>query len=344
MASPIEISVIIINYCSAAFTRACLRSIYAHGTTQNVEVVVIDNATYDGCAEMMHAEYPQATFIQSEQNLGFAGANNLGISVSHGSHLMFLNPDTEIQGDAIGRLFEVLTTMPDAGMVGAKLLNSDLSVQTTSITAFPSILNQILGSEYLRQKFPSSSLWGMKPLFENRSEPAVVDAISGACMMARRDLIEQIQGFTTDYFMYAEDLDLCVKVSKAGWKIYYVPDAVIVHHGGQSSGARSESNYADLMIRDSMFQFMAVHRGLWYARLYRTATVLAATSRLALLSVVLPLAMLSSKRARIVQAWKKWAAIIGWGAGLQNWVKRERTRPVQCASVLSPSGSGSVAK
>ncbi|MGC4053262.1 MAG: glycosyltransferase family 2 protein [Paludibaculum sp.] len=344
MVPPVQISVIIINYRSAAFTRACLRSIYAQGPAQSMEVIVIDNATYDGCGEMMSAEYPQATFIQSAQNLGFAGANNLGISVSHGAHLLFLNPDTEIQGDAIGRLFEALAAMPEAGMVGARLLNSDLSVQTSSVTAFPSILNQILGSEYLRQKFPSSSLWGMKPLFEEHSEPVVVDAISGACMLARREVVEQVQGFTTDYFMYAEDLDLCVKVAKAGWKVGYVPDAVIVHHGGQSSGARSESNYADLMIRDSMYQFMEVHRGPAYAWMYRAATILAAACRAALLSLLLPVAVLTPKRARVIRAWKKWIAIVGWGAGIQGWVKRERTGPVQYPGALSPSESGSASK
>ena len=344
MTSSPRISIIIINYRSVAFTRACLRSIYTHNSEQSVEVIVIDNATYDGCGEMVRSEYPQATFIQSTENLGFAGANNLGISASHGTHLMFLNPDTEVRAGAIDRLVTALSTQPDAGMTGARLLNSDLSVQTTSITAFPSILNQILGTEYLRQKFPAAALWGMKALFEDRTEPTPVDAISGACMMARRDVIEQVKGFTTDYFMYAEDLDLCLKVGNAGWKIYYVPDAVVVHHGGRSSESRSESNYADLMMRESMCQFMQAHRGLWYARLFRMATILAASGRLLLLTLLLPMVLLSPRKAGVLRAWKKWTAILVWGLGVKSWVKRERTAQQKYSLPLSPSESSSGAK
>ena len=88
-------------------------------------------------------------------------------------------------------------------------------------------------------------------------------------MMGKREVIEQVHGFTTSYFMYAEDLDLCLKVKKAGWKVHYIPDAVIVHHGGRSSEWRPESHYAEIMIRKSMYHFMQVHRGRWYAWWFR---------------------------------------------------------------------------
>ena len=90
-----DISIIIVNYHSAAFTRACLKSIYENNEALSVEVIVIDNASYDGCGDMVRTHFSQATFIQSAHNLGFAGANNLGIQVSRGTHLLFLNPDTK---------------------------------------------------------------------------------------------------------------------------------------------------------------------------------------------------------------------------------------------------------
>ncbi|MBS1850163.1 MAG: glycosyltransferase family 2 protein [Acidobacteria bacterium] len=334
----IDISVVIINFRSAAFTRDCLRSLYAAPHARSFEIIVIDNASYDGCAEIIaelfpQEQFPQLRFLQSEHNLGFAGANNLGFSMSRGETVLFLNPDTEVRGAALDVLLAALESLPDAGMVGAHLLNSDLSVQTSSITAFPSILNQVLGTEYLRQKFPAAKLWGIQPLFEKHSAPVRVDAISGACMLARRSVLEKVRCFTTEYFMYAEDLDLCLKVKQAGGKIYYVPTAEIVHHGGQSSKSRTESNYAALMIRESMYQFMQRHRGTAYAMLFRMATAAVSLFRLVLLSALYPVAYFSARKESVMLAWKKWAAILGWCFGVNRWVGRER---VAAREVLAP--------
>jgi N-acetylglucosaminyl-diphospho-decaprenol L-rhamnosyltransferase len=332
-----DISIIIINYHSVTFTKACLKSIYENNDALRVEVIVIDNASYDGCGDMVRAEFSQVTFIQSASNLGFAGANNLGIQVSHGTHLLFLNPDTEIEGKAIERLLRSLASIPDAGMVGARLLNSDLSVQTTSITAFPTITNQVLGTDYLRQRFPDAALWGIKPLFENRRTPVAVDAISGACMMAKREAIEQVRGFTADYFMYAEDVDLCLKMKKAGWKVYYVPDAVIVHHGGRSSDSRPELNYAGIMIRESMYHFMQVHRGRLYAWSFRAAIALVALCRIVLLTVLLPASMFSARGHTVIPIWRKWAGILAWCVAARFWAQRERSIPRTISPPVSPS-------
>jgi N-acetylglucosaminyl-diphospho-decaprenol L-rhamnosyltransferase len=333
MNTRIDVSIIIVNYNSAAFTRECLLTIFASTNQVIVEVIVIDNASYDGCEETIRAEFPEVIFIQSDCNLGFAGANNLGIRVAKGRHILFLNPDTEIRDSAIQRLLAALESMPDAGMVGGRLLNSDLSVQTTSITAFPSILNQVLGTEYLRQRFPHARLWGIGPLFEDHAIPVQVDAISGACMLAKREVVDQVRGFTDDYFMYAEDLDLCLKIKRAGWNVYYVPDAVVIHHGGRSSTSRVETAYAAIMIRESMFQFMQWHRGLWYAVLFRVTTTLVAACRLILLTLLLPASLSLVWRRSLVHGWSKWSRILAWCVGLQNWASHQRpsSQPVSGA-------------
>jgi len=219
----VTVSVIIINYNSVAFTRSCLRSLLTSPIRTPLEILVIDNASYYGCAKMIETEFPRVRFIQNHDNLGFAGANNLGISITSGKHILFLNPDTEIVASAIERLTDALESIPNAGIVGAHLLNSDRSVQTTSITAFPSVLNQLLGAEWLRRRFPSLSLWGMSPLFDRSVSPVAVEAVSGACLMSKREVLGQVGGFTKDYFMYAEDLDLCWKAQCAGWAVLYVP-------------------------------------------------------------------------------------------------------------------------
>jgi N-acetylglucosaminyl-diphospho-decaprenol L-rhamnosyltransferase len=321
-----ELSIIIINYRSADFTRKCLQSIRANAREMALEIIVIDNASHDECGQIVRTEFPEVVFIQSEENLGFAGANNLGAARSQGRFLLFLNPDTEVQGTALQSLFHALESTPDAAMVGGRLLNSDLSVQTTSITAFPSIINQTFGAESLRRRFPKSALWGMRALFEDHAEPVSVDAISGACMMIRREVFAAVQGFTSEYFMYAEDLDLCLKVSQAGWKVRYVPDAVVVHHGGQSSSSRPESNYAAIMIRESMAQFMKRHNGLLHAATFRVVTGLNAIFRLLILAILSPLAIPAGKRQLFRNRLGKWVGILNWALGLQTWAKREGSR------------------
>jgi N-acetylglucosaminyl-diphospho-decaprenol L-rhamnosyltransferase len=118
--------------------------------------------------------------------------------------------------------------------------------------------------------------------------------------------------------MYAEDVDLCWKAKKRGRKVYHVPEAVVVHHGGQSSDSRAEPDYAAIMIRESLFRFLRIYRGSGYAWMFRAATVLCAGARMALLSAVLP-----SRRAGVRRAWAKWARILGWSLGFQQWAHRE---------------------
>ena len=319
-----EISIVIVNFRSANFTRKCLQSIDAGGARPAVEIFVVDNNSDDGCGQMIRREFRDVTFIQSGRNLGFAGANNLGAARAKGEFLLFLNPDTEIQGTAIQGLLRALRSDLDAAMAGAMLLNSDLSLQTTSITAFPSILNQILGTDSLRRRCPKASLWGMRPLFEKHVAPVAVDAISGACMLIRKSVFNAVRGFTPDYFMYAEDLDLCLKVHQAGWKVLYVPGATIVHHGGQSSSSRQESNYAAVMIRESMAKFMKIHRGRAYAMAFRGATGFSAAARLTLLCALAPVAFLRRRSAALRRGLSKWAGILGWSLGLQTWIERDK--------------------
>jgi N-acetylglucosaminyl-diphospho-decaprenol L-rhamnosyltransferase len=308
----VDLSIIIINWKSAVFTRQCLASIRETTSVLKYEVLVVDNASYDGCGEMISREFPEVFFIQSEQNLGFAKANNLAFSRCHGRNVLFLNPDTEVRGAALQKLVASLESIPDAGMVGAHLLNSDGSLQTTCVVALPSILNQVLGAKRVRRAFPRWRIWGMRPLFEASHNPVPVEAISGACMLAKRDVLELIGCFTADYFMYAEDMDLCVKVAKAGWTIYYVPDALITHHAAKSSAAREESNFSSIKIHESVLRFMEIHRGPRYAMMYKVSTAVAAVVRLFLLAIAFPIAVHSKSRGLLFRAISKWFDLLVW--------------------------------
>ena len=319
MKQGIELSIVIVNWKSREFLEKCLRSIYSNQGDLKYEIIVIDNASFDGCKEMLESRFPDVIFIQSNENLGFAGANNLAYNRSRGENILFLNPDTEIQGDALQTLLHTLQITPDAGMVGAKLLNSDYTLQTTCITALPSITNQALASNYLRNRFPGWSIWGMRPLYAEAPKTSQVDAISGACMLAKREILDRIGGFTTDYFMYAEDMDLCIKVNKTGAKIYYVPEAVVVHHGGGSSSSHSESNFSSVMQRESLAKFFELHRGRGYALLYRTSTAIISVMRMTVIVLSSPVTIWKDGYLPFYKRANKWSSILRWAFDVSRW-------------------------
>src|SRR4029077_16116528 len=147
----LDLSIIIINWNSAAFVRECLETVYAGTGELDFEVIVVDNASFDDCGQVVQAEFPAVKFLQSPANLGFAKANNLGVRAAGGRNLLFLNPDTEILGNALPKMVSFLDASPDASIVGYKLLNSDLSLQTSCVQPFPSILNQVFDAEHLRR-------------------------------------------------------------------------------------------------------------------------------------------------------------------------------------------------
>lgn len=236
-----NLSVIIVNWNSAEYTVSCVSSIEAETKNLEFEIIVVDNASTDDSCRVIQERCPKVKLIRSERNVGFARANNLGFRHSLGGILLFLNPDTELHGPAINLMFERLNSSADIGVLGCRLLNPDLSVQTSCIHRFPTILNQIADIELLRQRFPRLRLWGMRPLFlTDCGKPISVEAVSGACQMVKRDVLETVGLFSTDYFMYMEDLELCYRISQIGKKVCYLGCATIVHHGGQSSKKGAE--------------------------------------------------------------------------------------------------------
>lgn len=320
MATPLDLSIVIVNWNSREFLRNCLTSIRNGASDVAHEIIVVDNASFDGSAQMIALEFPHARFIQSEKNLGFSRGNNLGFSCSSGRKLLFLNPDTEVVGAALETLIAFADNHPDVGIVGAKLLNSDLTLQMESIRAFPSLANQILESHYLKCRFPRLSIWGMRPLFDNSAKPARVDVVSGACLLIKREVFERVGGFSTQYFMYSEDVDLCHKVKAAGWATFYVGGAEVVHHGGRSSALSPVSEFAAVLIRESRFQFLRLARGRVYAIAYRVITAMSAVCRLALLCVLFPFFRMLRKTAP-VKTISKWIKILRWSIGFEHWVK-----------------------
>ena len=309
---------IIINWNSKGYLRDCLKSIPQAAAGLAYETLVIDNGSYDGSAEMLAQEFPHVTFIQSERNLGFSSANNRAARQAKGNFLLFLNPDTVVLENALETLVDALHKLPHAGAVGAKLLNTDRSLQTSCVQSFPTVLNQMLDCELLRRWFPRSGLWGTAALLNRSHEPALVEAISGACIMVKRHVFERLGGFDERYFMYSEDIDIAYRIHQEGFNCYYVPEAILIHHGGGSSKSAG-NGFSATMMRESIFRFMQFRKGRSAAVLFRIVILFSALIRMGLIILSIPFHFLRFSRCYF--AMRKWLAILKWSLGGEQWAE-----------------------
>lgn len=319
-----DLSIIIVNWNSAKYLKECLNSIFHETKGIDFEVIVVDNASYDAAGEMIEREFPAVKFIQSHENSGFARANNLGFKNSSGRNVLFLNPDTRVIGPAIKVMLHDLESIPDAGAVGPKLLYSDHSTQLHSVQPYPTILNQALDIDFLKNRYPTWKMWGLRPLVQSEGSPEKVEVVPGACLMVKKEIFQQVGLFSDEYFMYAEDIDLCYKINQTGRKVYYIGGAEVVHHGGASSRNGQAGFFQDVLMHESVFKFMVKTRGKATALAYRATMGIAAVCRFVLLSVSLPWVVCNGRRQRAFQTFKKWKSILRWSVGLENWAHKLR--------------------
>ena len=315
--SSIDISIIVVNYHSADYVIDCVQSIQEHTYKTRYEIVVVDNASFDGCFKKFERKILNLTLIPSHYNLGFGGANNLGVRHSKAEILLFLNPDTILKGDAIDRLYHNFLKLENPGAVGCRLLNTDGSLQTSCVQAFPTILNQVVDVEALRRMSPMASIWGNAVLHQPGLAPASVQAVSGACLMMRRDVFDKLGGFSPEYFMYGEDLDLCFKAQLSGYRNYHIRQATIVHFGGGST-RKIASDFSIMMMKESVFRFLLKFRGRIYGYGYRAAMSISAIIRLGMLIVLFPVWQTLLKAQDWKSVFRKWRCILEWGLGLKR--------------------------
>jgi N-acetylglucosaminyl-diphospho-decaprenol L-rhamnosyltransferase len=312
-----DLSIIIVNWNSAAYLRECLWSIVAESADVAYEVIVIDNASTSDNLDELAAEFPWVTMIRHDGNCGFARANNLAFERAAAPTVLFLNPDTIVRGRAIAEMLDVFKRFPDAGIVGCQLLNSDGSLQTSCVQRYPRVLNQTLSADIFFTRFPRLALAGVVPLYRVSDRPSTVEVVSGACLMIRSDVFERVGGFSKEYFMYAEDVDLCYKVARQGWKCLYTGSAVVVHHGGGSSRLRPVSSWAAVVQSGAKLQFVRRTRGPVYASVYLVAVASNAAMRWTLAAGLCRIRGNSWVRAK-----EKWLAILRWSLNPDGTVRR----------------------
>ena len=230
-----ELTVVIVSHQTRADLRRCLRSIF--GSTQDVryEVWVVDNASTDGSAEMVERDFPRVRLVRSEENLGFARANNLVLRQARSEFVLLLNPDTIVHDRAFDEPIAFLRRTPEAGMVTCRLVKADGTLDLACRRSFPNAFDGFSRAVGLAQAFPRSRLFARYNVtYLDENETYEVDAVNGAYMMVRRNAMEQVGLLDEDYFMYMEDLDWCHRFREHGWRIFYHPTTTVVHLKGQS--------------------------------------------------------------------------------------------------------------
>ncbi|MBV9121624.1 MAG: glycosyltransferase family 2 protein [Chloroflexi bacterium] len=258
--TPPRLSVIIVNYNVRELLRACLVSL--REGSERAEIIVVDNRSNDGSAEMVESDFPEVRLIVSPQNDGFAAGNNRGIRAASGSdYVMLLNPDTVVGRDSLRDLVAFMDAHPEAGVVGPKLVKGDGTLDLACRRSFPDpriAFYHAFGLDRLFPKSPEFARYNLTFLDENVL--AEVDCVVGAAMLVRREAVERAGLLDESFYMYGEDLDWAYRLSQAGWKVFYNPAVVIVHYKGQSSKQRKVRSI--LAFYDAMVIFHRKH----YAR------------------------------------------------------------------------------
>lgn len=307
-----KVSILIVNWRSKDYLRRCLQTVRTTAQDHVGQIVVVDGGSFDGCGEMLAAEFPEVEFVQSPDNVGFGRSNNLGFAKVNQPLLLLLNPDTELKPGALARMVAVLENHPDAGIVSPRLLNTDGSLQKSSVMAFLTPLNQALRSDLLMKVWPKSRLWGAGEAYFT-IEPVAVEAVSGACMLMRSELFRRLGGFRPDYFMYAEDMDLCLRVHRLGLANYHVPAAEVVHHGGGSSRTQV-SQFSTVMMRVANETYMRLNHGRLTAVFYRLLQAISASIRMTL-AVPSWIFSVKSQKASAKITLLRWWIVLKWALG-----------------------------
>ncbi|MFN7016178.1 MAG: glycosyltransferase family 2 protein [Fimbriimonadales bacterium] len=229
------LSICIVNWNTRDLLRACLQSIYRYPPPEPFEVIVVDNASTDGSAAMVRAEFPQARLFANAENLGYAQGNNQAIQQAQGEFILLLNPDTEVFETTLSNALAFMRAHPKAGAIGAKQQLPDGRVQA-SVRGFPTPANLLFEVVGVAQLFPRSKrLGGYRMRWFTYDTVAEVDQPMATFLMTRRAVIEQVGLMDEAFPLFFNDVDWCYRIKRAGWKIYFVPDVQILHHGGAST-------------------------------------------------------------------------------------------------------------
>ncbi len=269
-----DLSVVIVNWNTRDLLAQCLSSIYIYPPVDEFEVLVVDNLSSDGSVQMVRERFPQVRLIQNTENVGFARANNQAILESTGRYVLLLNPDTEILPDALLTLLDFIEEHPEAGAIGPMILNPDFTLQS-SCNPMPTLWREFWHLMHLDPILPQSVYR------EERWDTTIahkVEVIQGNCLLIRREALSDVGLLDEAFFMFTEEVDLCYRLLRRGWSLYWVPMARIIHYGGQST--RQVAREMFLELHRSKVVFFRKTRGKWGGLVYKLTLLVTALTRL----------------------------------------------------------------
>lgn len=287
-----DLSIIIVNWNTKPLLERCLQSVFETANDLEFETFVVDNASTDDSVVMVWERFPQVKLIENSDNVGFAYANNQAILLSKGRYVLLLNSDTEVKPGALTSLLAFMDVHPLVGAVGPHLLNSDGSLQPSCyplLTPWREFWRLLFLDRLTRRATYDMENWDLHT-------PREVEVIKGACLLVRQEALEKIGLLDTRYFMYTEEMDLCYRLQRAGWKLYWVPDAQVLHYGEASSKQIAETMYVQLY--RSKVQFHRKTGGEARASLFKVLLALAYAPRFIIATASRPIRPASATQAR----------------------------------------------
>jgi len=264
---PARVAVVVVSFNTCEELRRCLRSLADHPTLP-LQVIVVDNASADLSPETVRREFATVLLLENEENLGFARAANRGLREARAPYILFLNSDAEVRPGALETLVALLDARPEVGVVAPRTRGTDGTIQVSSGPALTPLSEwgQRRLVRGVRARVPAA-LARAERIHADEHEPVWVSA---ACLLARREALLAVGGFDEAFFLYEEDVDLCVRVRRAGWRILFTPAAEVLHHLGRSM--QRAGSRADLEYHRSHILYYRKHNG-WLPRAFLRARV-----------------------------------------------------------------------
>lgn len=254
----IDLSIIIVNYNVQHFLRQTLESVKRSTQGLHIETFVVDNNSIDGSVDMVKSQFPEVNLIENKDNPGFSKANNQALELSQGKYALLLNPDTILQEDTLVKCFDFMEQHPEAGAVGAKMLDGSGQFLPESKRGFPSPWVSFCKATGLSVLFPKSKLFNYYHLgYLDKDETHSIDVLCGAFMFMRKSTLDEIGFLDEDFFMYGEDIDLSYRIKQSGKEIYYYPETQLIHFKGEST-KKTSVNYVRVFYK-AMIIFAKKH-------------------------------------------------------------------------------------
>lgn len=239
MARP-DVSIILVSFNTKGLLDRCLAAIHESAGSLSVEIIFVDNASQDGSAQYIREKYPECRLLVSDVNLGFGPANNWGWSLATGRFILALNTDAFLVGNALEGSLRRLESQPEVGAVGCRLIGEKGEWQPSART-FPTPWTEFLVLSGLSSRFPQSKVFGAPDMtYAPQDQDLECDWVPGAFLLVRREVLEQVGFFDERFFLYYEEVDLCRRIRKAGWKLQFWPEFSTIHIGGASASMFGE--------------------------------------------------------------------------------------------------------